>query len=224
MNYYLKESSKICLLKYLKCTKITIFIVISLKSGKKKYLKAKKSTKKHIKSSWSKKSTKMHMCFLKALCTNTAFLQHFRSASEHVSKFSHSANMRQRTAAGSEIYRRVRKNKRLPKGTKKETSVQVPEQIMIITQCTMATATAITQMQNFNTQSRNRPHPDVETGRIQMSKQAASRCSIYLRHHYPQLQTERPNFIRAKKSQRPNCAWTKRNLSCESTARRPTRN
>ena len=48
MNYYLKESSEIFLLKYLKCTKITIFVVISPKLGKK-YFKAKKSTKKHIK-------------------------------------------------------------------------------------------------------------------------------------------------------------------------------
>ncbi len=31
MNYYLKESSEIFLLKYLKCTKITIFIIISPK-------------------------------------------------------------------------------------------------------------------------------------------------------------------------------------------------
>ncbi len=45
MNYYLKESSEIFLLKYLKYTKITIFIIISLKS-EKKHFKAKKKAQK----------------------------------------------------------------------------------------------------------------------------------------------------------------------------------
>ncbi len=47
MNYYLKESSKIFLLKYLKYTKITIFIIISPKLGKESTSRPKKSTKKH---------------------------------------------------------------------------------------------------------------------------------------------------------------------------------
>ncbi len=69
MNYYLKESSEIFLLKYLKCTKITIFIIISPKSGKKA-LQGQKNA--HKKAAGKKKSTKKHMCYLKTLCTSTA--------------------------------------------------------------------------------------------------------------------------------------------------------
>ncbi len=66
MNYYLKECSEIFLLKYLKCTKITIFIVISPKSGKKKHFKAKKKHKKpHKKVAGQKKSTKKARAFQK---------------------------------------------------------------------------------------------------------------------------------------------------------------
>ncbi len=68
MNYYLKESSEIFLLKYLKYTKITIFIVISLKSGKKSTLRPKKSTKKHIKMQLvKKKHKKAHVLFKSTL-------------------------------------------------------------------------------------------------------------------------------------------------------------
>ncbi len=69
MNYYLKESSKIFLLKYLKYTKITIFIVISSKSGKKSTSRPKKSTKKHIKKQLvKKKHKKAHVLSKSTLC------------------------------------------------------------------------------------------------------------------------------------------------------------
>ncbi len=79
MNYYLKERSKIFLLKYLKCIKITIFIVISLKSGKKSTSKPKKSTKKHIKKQLvKKKHKKAHVLFKSTLYEHCIrlFLRH----------------------------------------------------------------------------------------------------------------------------------------------------
>ncbi len=67
MNYYLKESSEIFLLKYLKYTKITIFVIISPKLEKKPF-KAKKSTKKHIKKQLvKKKHKKAHVLFKSTL-------------------------------------------------------------------------------------------------------------------------------------------------------------
>ena len=63
MNYYLKESSEIFLLKYLKCTKITIFIVISPKSGKKSTSRPQKAQKAHKKVAGQKKAQKSTCAF-----------------------------------------------------------------------------------------------------------------------------------------------------------------
>ncbi len=56
MNYYLKESSKIFLLKYLKCTKLP-FLLLFLQNQEKKHFKAKKSTKKQLVKKKGQKST-----------------------------------------------------------------------------------------------------------------------------------------------------------------------
>ena len=65
MNYYLKESSEIFLLKYLKCTKITIFIIISPKSGKKALQGQQKHKKAHKRAAAQKKAQKSTCAFLK---------------------------------------------------------------------------------------------------------------------------------------------------------------
>ncbi len=63
MNYYLKESSEVFLLIYLKYIKSTIFIDISPKSVKIiKHFKAKKSTKKHKKVAGQKKKAQKSTC------------------------------------------------------------------------------------------------------------------------------------------------------------------
>ncbi len=61
MIYYLEESSKIFLLKYLKYIKITIFIIISPKSGKK-VLQGQKKYKKAQKKWLVKKKTQKSTC------------------------------------------------------------------------------------------------------------------------------------------------------------------
>ncbi len=63
MNYYLKESSEMFLLKYLKYTKITMFIVISPKIGKKVLQGQKKHKKAHKKAAGQKKAQKSTHAF-----------------------------------------------------------------------------------------------------------------------------------------------------------------
>ncbi len=68
------------------CLKITIFIVISPKSGKKSASRPKKKHKKaHKKAAGQNKSTKKHMCFLKALHVSTAISLNFAGFSLHPS-------------------------------------------------------------------------------------------------------------------------------------------
>ncbi len=63
MNYYLKESSKIFLLKYLKVQKL-LFYYYFPKIRKKKHFKAKKEHKNHIKKQLvKKKHKKAHVLF-----------------------------------------------------------------------------------------------------------------------------------------------------------------